>query len=64
MNELRFDLVFEYPGAHCLHCARMCLDGDLCCFSHGRDFGTALVKAHIVQQVIERDELLWRVHAL
>ena len=63
VDEFRFDFVLEQARAHGTHRPCVRLHGDLGRSAHGRNLGTALVEAHVVQQMIERYELLRRVHA-
>ena len=61
VQEFRFDLEFELARPRGTHGPLMSSDRDLCGAPHRADFCAALVQAHIVQQVIERDEFLRRV---
>ena len=58
--QLRFQLILVSARAAYLHRANMRLGGNLRCRLHDLNFGSALVQAHIVQQVVERDEFVRR----
>ena len=63
VEEFRLDLVLEAGPAGKCHGAQVRLDGDGGRTAHARDLSAALVEPQVVQQVIERDELVGRVGA-
>ena len=64
VNELGLELVFLHAGPARAHRAAMGVDGDASRLAHDAGLGAALEEPHLVQQMIERDELARRVTAL
>ena len=62
--QLGFQVVLEQAGAAGLHGTDVCTGGNLRGMLHHLHFVTRLVQTHVVQQVIERDELAGRLRAL
>ena len=63
VHELGLDFVFQQAGTNELHCAFVRVHGNLGGLAHRRHFRATLVQPHVMQQVIERNEFLRRVHA-
>ena len=59
-----FQVIFEQAGATRLHGTDMSARTDLGSFLHHLHFGRRFVQAHVVQQVVEGDEFVWRHSAL
>ena len=64
VQQLRHDLVLHSAGAGKAHGAAVRAHGDLRGAAQARLFGTALVQAHVVEHVAQRNELLRRARAL
>ena len=64
VQELGLELVFVHAGPDRLHRAPVCRDRDLRGAAHRARLRPALEQPHLVQQVVERDELARRVAAL
>src|SRR5690606_19174277 len=63
MLQLGLQLVLVHPRAAHLHGADVGFGGDIPGRLHDADFRRALVQAHVVQQVVQRHELLRRLGA-
>ncbi len=57
VNKLRFNLIFRLSRTACAHGAAMSRRADFHGVGHGLDFGFAFVKAHVVENVIQGNEL-------
>ena len=63
VQQLRHHLVLHAPGTREAHRALVRGDGDARRLAHRVELRARLEQPHVVQQVIERDELLRRLHA-
>ena len=63
VQQLRHHLVFRATGTREAHRALVRAHGDAGRLAHRVHFRARLEQAHVVQQVVERDELLRRLHA-